>query len=319
MKNSLQKTIEAINNVIYDPAHAIPDEGAGTKNKLYTEETYWALVNKVSVMARKYHLGLEDIPDNIKLIIINDIVKTNVKVRHSYFDAFEERIPVISEDELPYRTAYGALVKGEAMCAGYAEACRIFCELSGIKSHTILSKLPGKNKHLLHYVTLATTADGESFILDPEREASCDKKGYDFDEYQKSMDFLTPTNLFFEQKVGDNGVGPDVAIYMQDSIKQENGSALFLIDNNNVAHLQTASAVENDEQNNPNEPSEQIKIHSTAGKPIDKLMENPKFRDYLRNHRAVFMVHGVENVGALSKIMDIAKSKNTTKQSEPGE
>lgn len=313
MKNSLQKTIEAINNVIYDPAHAMPDEGAGTKNKLYTEETYWALVNKVSVMARKYHLGLEDIPDNIKLIIINDIVKTNVKVRHSYFDAFEERIPVISEDELPYRTAYGALVKGEAMCAGYAEACRIFCELSGIKSHTILSKLPGKNKHLLHYVTLATTADGESFILDPEREASCDKKGYDFDEYQKSMDFLTPTNLFFEQKVGDNGVGPDVAVYMQDSIKQENGSALFLIDNNNVAHLQTT------DKENADDLDTTTSVHSTKCKPIDELMKSPKFNEYLRNHKAVFMVHGVENVGALSKIMDMAKSKNTTKQSEPGE
>lgn len=269
MKNILQSTIEAIDNVICDPAHAMPDEAQGLKNKLYTEETYHELVSKVASLATKYHLTVDYIPENVKLMIINDLVKTNVKVRHSYFDAFEERIPAITEDELIYRTAYGALVKGEAMCAGYAEACRILCELSGIKSHTILSKLPGKNKHLLHYVTLATTADGESFILDPEREASCERKGYDFDDYQRSMDFLTPTNLFFKQKVGANGVGPDVAVYMQDSVEQKNNSAMFLIDSNNMTHLQTAG------KENADDIGTTTSVQSTKCKPIDELMKSP--------------------------------------------
>lgn len=303
MNKNLQKRITAsINRVISDPSHAIISDNSN--NLLYNEKMYTELANTVSNIINAYHLDNANIPEEIKILIINDYIKNNVKIRRSYFDAFEERIPEIPNGELIYRTAYGALIKGEAMCAGYTESIRILCEAVGIKTHTLLSKLPGKNKHLLHYVAIATTND-KSFILDPERETSCEKKGYDFHQYQMSMDYLTPTGAFFDNKIGKNGVGIDVFDYIQNSIYKNNKSSLFFIDDSNNVFVKTV----NDE-----DPPQ---IKNASCKTLEKLLNNPKFSDFILEHKAVFMIHGTDNAKALSSIMDIAEKQYKNKINNP--
>lgn len=305
MENNISKNIiNIIDKVIYDPAHAITTNESDSKNLLYNEETYKKLAIKVSEIVSNYQLDNKIIPEEIRIFIINSYIKNNVSIRRSYFDAFEGRLPEIAKDELIYRTAYGALVKGEAMCAGYTEACRILCEASGIKTNTLLSKLPGNNKHLLHYVTVATTSDGKSIILDPEREVSCEKKGYNFKQYQNAMEYLTPTGLFFENKVGKNGVGPDVFDYIQDSIEHNNDSSLFFIDNDNNVYLRTFN------MSKPNE------LKNTPCRELNNLISSDRFGKYIRDHKAVFAVHGTENIAVLSKIMDIAEKVYNNKNNE---
>lgn len=289
-----ERIVNSIKKVIYDPAHAI--ESDSSKNTMYNDKKCEELANKVLNIIKNYHLD-KNIPEDVKIMIINDYIKNNVKIRKTYFDAFEERIPEIPKDELVYRTAYGALIKGEAMCAGYTESCRILCESVGIKTNTLLSKLPGKNKHLLHYVTLATPSNGKCVILDPEREASCEKKGYDFHKYQESMDFLTPTNSFFDDKVGKNGVGKDVYDFINDSIKRKEGSSLFLINKDNKVYLKTSN------------PEDESSTKDSLCNPLDKLVKDPKFIDFITKHRAVFMVQGLDNIKALSNIMNIAEKQ----------
>lgn len=306
VKNPQKRITASINRVISDPSHAVISDNSN--NLLYNEEMYTELANTVSNIINAYHLDNVNIPEEIKILIINDYIKNNVKIRRSYFDAFEERIPEIPNEELIYRTAYGALIKGEAMCAGYTEAIRILCETVGIKTHTLLSKLPGNNKHLLHYVAIATI-DDKSFILDPEREASCEKKGYNFHQYQMSMDYLTPTGAFFDNKIGKNGVGIDVFDYIQNSIYKNNKSSLFFIDNNNNVSIKTCNS----------EDSTQIK--NTSCKTLDELLNNPKFTEYILKHKAVFMIHGTDNAKALSSIMNVAEKqyKNIINNSQLGE
>lgn len=45
-------------------------------------------------------------------------------------------------------------------------------------------------------------------------------------------------------------------------------------------------------------------------------MSSDRFGEYIRDHRAVFTVHGTENVSALSKIMDIAEKVYNNKNNE---
>lgn len=155
-------------------------------------------------------------------------------MRKSYFDAFREEIPEIPRSELMYRTAYGALVLGEAMCAGYTEAARMLLEVSGLETKTLLSKLPGKNKYLLHYVTAIKYDRGagrDYYIMDPEREFSCEEKGYDFRRYLMEMTYIVPEQYFYENKVGKNGVGPCANEYLE-RIKPR-----FVLSKNNVDEL----------------------------------------------------------------------------------
>ncbi len=226
LKENISK---AIYNVTEDPAHKIGSNERGLNN-LYTPEMYEELENRVFNIIKYIHLDDPTYSDSTKARLVNSYVMSNVQIRHEYFDAFEERIPEIPQSELKYRTAYAALVDGETMCAGFAEACRILLESVGINTLTLLSRLPGRNKRLLHYVTLAEMPDGSVEILDPEREGACLRKGYNFEEYRKSMDFIVPTETFFENKVGKNGVGMDVNEYIKLAHKNTLGSRLILLE-----------------------------------------------------------------------------------------
>ena len=103
--------IKAITDIIQEPVHGI---------KFYTKDTLKELVNTVYEISRSLELTSQSTPETI-ISIINNYIKFNVKLRSQYFDAFCERTDCFDKNELVYRTAYGALVKGEAMCAGFAE------------------------------------------------------------------------------------------------------------------------------------------------------------------------------------------------------
>lgn len=192
---------QTVFNVISDRVHGI---------EFYTKEMFEELVDKVGVIVEKLGL-LTDIDDQTKINRVNDYLIEKVSIRNEYFEAFREVIAKIPEEELMYRTGYAALVKGQAMCAGYAEAGRILLEIGGLKTQTLLSKLPGKNKFLLHYVVAIKYDRGSGrdyYIMDAERQHSCEKKGYDFREYLMNMTYIKPNEYFYQNKVGINGVGP---------------------------------------------------------------------------------------------------------------
>ena len=178
------------------------------------------LLTKVEEIYHALELD-KNLSDQEKIDRVDQYFVQNVQVRKDYFMAFNEMIPEIPQSELKYRTAYGALVENQAMCAGFTEASRILLELSGLKTKTLLSKLPGHNKHLLHYVTAIKYDRGSGrdyYIMDPERERSCMEKGFDFRRYLMEMTYILPEETFFKNKVGSNGVGPKAGDYL-DQVK----------------------------------------------------------------------------------------------------
>ena len=204
-----EEQVAHVYKIINDPAHG---------REFYTHQMFGELIGKVNEIYNE--LGLNYGTDREKIDKINNYIIKNVNIRREYFDTFDERIPEFPEDEAIYRTAYAALVKGETMCAGYAEAARILLELAGLETQTLLSKLPGKNKQLLHYVTAIKYDCGSGrdyYIMDPERQKSCEKKGYDFRQYLLNMTFIKPNEDFFNDKIGKNGVGPKADDYIQNS------------------------------------------------------------------------------------------------------
>ena len=141
------------------------------------------------------------------IILVNNFVKSSVKVRKQYFEKFSGECEEFFDSEKIYRTGYAALCRQEAMCAGYAEATRMLLALFNIPSYTLLAKLPGANKRLLHYLVVAEDDLGNFRILDPERESSCERKGYNFEQYLDKMNYILPDTFFSNNKIGPAGVG----------------------------------------------------------------------------------------------------------------
>ena len=192
--------IKAITDIIQEPVHGI---------KFYTKDTLKELVNTVYEISKSLELTSQSTPETI-ISIINNYIKCNVKLRSQYFDAFCERTDCFDKNELVYRTAYGALVKGEAMCAGFAEAVRILLSAYGIKSYTLLTKLPGDNRRLLHYVVVAEykkEGNNKYAVLDPERQAFCEMRGLNFERYQSNIIYAFPDSIFTNDVVGETGLG----------------------------------------------------------------------------------------------------------------
>ena len=149
------------------------------------------------------------------ITLVNNYVKSNIKVRASYFDCLNGEVDTFPESELFYRTGYAALTRHEAMCAGFAESTRLLLALFNIESYTLLAKLPGANKQLLHYLVIDVDDNNEFRILDPERQANCERKGYDFQKYLDQMTFILPDEHFAQNKVGKTGVGEKAMDFLQ--------------------------------------------------------------------------------------------------------
>ena len=154
------------------------------------------------------------------LEIINNYVKSTVSIRREYFDALSGLSDNFPKSEEIYRTAHAALTKNSAMCAGYAEATRILLSVYGIKSYTLISKLPETHKKLSHYVCVAEILDDNGKIihkvLDPERQSNCEKRGKIYQEYAEAMTYCIPNENWFENKVGPTGVGLEINEYLED-------------------------------------------------------------------------------------------------------
>ena len=226
-----QDQIEKVYNIINEPVHG---------REFYTHEMFGELITKVNEIYEE--LNLTSGSDKEKIDKINSYIMRNVEIRREYFDAFDERIPEFPKSEEVYRTAYAALVKGETMCAGYAEASRILLELAGLETQTLLSKLPGKNKQLLHYVTAIKYDCGSGrdyYIMDPERQKSCEKKGYDFRHYLLNMTFIKPNEDFYNNKIGTTGVGEKADDYIENSkpMKVVGKNKVDILFKNSIAEL----------------------------------------------------------------------------------
>lgn len=192
--------IDKIKNIISDAAH-------GTE--LYNKIMFETLIMEVDNLVHKFEIDADSKPRDI-LRIINNYVKSNTTLRSEYFDNFSGNTDSFDENEKIYRTAYAALLRKQAMCAGYAELTRILLTMYDINSYTLLAKLPGKNKKLMHYVVLAEISENNNVsytILDPEREANCERNGIDFKRYLSNMIFAIPNKIWKENKIGHTGVG----------------------------------------------------------------------------------------------------------------
>lgn len=199
--------IKGIIDVIKDPVHG---------EKFYTRENLKDLIISVKEICENIEIDKNTSHENI-ISIVNNYIKQNVRLRNSYFDTFCEITEKFDRHELIYRTAYGALVKGEAMCAGHTEALRVILAQYDIKTYTVLTKLPGSNKRLLHYVAIAEyQKDGQTkcIVLDPERQANCEKKGMDYERYKSNMIYALPDSIFTNDVVGITGLGMEAEEYL---------------------------------------------------------------------------------------------------------
>ena len=208
------KDIMKIKEIIRDSAH-------GTE--FYNRIMFESLVMEVDNLVNKFEIDENSKPKDI-IRIINNYVKSNTTIRSEYFDKFSENTETFDESEKIYRTAYAALSRKQAMCAGYAELTRILLAMYDINSHTLLAKLPGKNKKLMHYVVLVEVKEKNNIsyiVLDPEREASCERRGMDFKRYLSNMIFAIPNKLWKENKIGDTGVGMEAEQFLQLTDKEQ--------------------------------------------------------------------------------------------------
>lgn len=202
---SRENNKDLIRSIITEEVH-----GEEFYDKIMLEE----LFNKVNYI--KYNLHIEKLETVNIINTIKDFIKSNVTLRKKYFEDYDE-------NERKYRTAYAALVNGEAMCAGYTEATRILLSTYGIKTVTLLSKLPESNKRILHYVCVFEDSNGEFLLIDPEREQNCHKKGIDFKQYASEMIFIVPDQHFIDNKCINDGAGPYANDYISKNTKWVKG------------------------------------------------------------------------------------------------
>ena len=95
-------------------------------------------------------LDIDDSSSHEEIIeIINNYIKSTVTIRREYFDALSGLCDTFPKSEEMYRTAYAALIKNSAMCAGYTESTRILLSMYGIKTYTLISKLPETHKKII--------------------------------------------------------------------------------------------------------------------------------------------------------------------------
>ena len=208
----LEKQIK-INSIICESCHG---------SEFYSKEMIEVLYERLDILYKSFEASEYVNTNPIKLV--NDYIKSTVNIRHSYFEKFMGEIDFFPKYEGIYRTGYAALALKEAMCAGYAELTRILLAMYDINSYTLLAKLPGKNKKLMHYVVLAEISKNNILsytILDPEREGNCERKGMDFKRYISNMIFAIPNDLWYKNKISDTGVGIDAEHFLQLTDKEE--------------------------------------------------------------------------------------------------
>lgn len=208
IKNIRSSKMKKIEEIIKEPVH---------RNKFYTKRNIMLLKRKVNEIYN--FLKIEKLDNSNIIEKIVEFIKSNVVYKKSYFDCFIGKVNKFDYNNVKYRTAYSALVEGEAMCAGYAEALRILLSMYNIESYTILSKLPLERKKLLHYVVIVKLYDSnqEYKILDPESEQYCEKNKIDYNTYKEKSIYIIPDEVFTNNILGKDGAGILAEEYLKDN------------------------------------------------------------------------------------------------------
>ena len=183
-----------------------------------------AVLDKINIITLDMHI-YNGTPQEKIVRIVNNYVKRNVVFRRNYLDKFYGTKDKFDKKELIYRTAYAALIKNEAVCSGYTEAVRVLLAYYGIKSKTIITKIPRRlHEASCHYLTAVFLDDGSIKLLDPERQQYCEKKGYDFQEYLEKLEFAIPNEICWKNKLINDGTGMFASEYLnQQGVKKAKG------------------------------------------------------------------------------------------------
>ena len=210
-----KKQLSDIIEVILDPMQG---------KEFYNRERLKAVLDKINIITLDMHI-YNGTPQEKIVRIVNNYVKRNVVFRRNYLDKFYGTKDKFDKKELIYRTAYAALIKNEAVCSGYTEAVRVLLAYYGIKSKTIITKIPRRlHEASCHYLTAVFLDDGSIKLLDPERQQYCEKKGYDFQEYLEKLEFAIPNEICWKNKLINDGTGMFASEYLnQQGVKKAKG------------------------------------------------------------------------------------------------
>lgn len=198
------RAIDQVLNIVQEPVHECG---------IYDSYHKFTLIKKIEQIVEHFEKNDGTLRNTDVIKLVNDYIKSTVKMRSSYFSALcgDGEFDLL---ETYYRTAHAALYEHEAMCSGYTEAVRCLLAAYDKKSYTLVTKLPGVNKQLLHYVCVVIE-NGYPIVLDPERQANCEYKGYDFDKYLDNMIYIIPGTDFAKEKIGKTGVGIKAEDYLE--------------------------------------------------------------------------------------------------------
>lgn len=200
-----KKQLSDIIEVILDPMQG---------KEFYNRKRLKAVLDKINIITLDMHI-YNGTPQEKIVRIVNNYVKRNVVFRRNYLDKFYGTKDKFDKKELIYRTAYAALIKNEAVCSGYTEAVRVLLAYYGIKSKTIITKIPRRlHEASCHYLTAVFLDDGSIKLLDPERQQYCEKKGYDFQEYLEKLEFAIPNEICWKNKLINDGTGMFASEYL---------------------------------------------------------------------------------------------------------
>ena len=212
-----KELVEKVTQVITDRAHGIE------------------LLNKIKDIITE--LGISENMTSLEQIEkISEYLKNRIRFRKEYLDIDEG----LKEDEMIYRTAYAALVRHEAVCAGTVEAVRILLNMFNINSYTILAQLPNNSKDALHYAVAVEYVENGAKrykVVDIERQILCEKKGINFEKYLERCIYTIPKENFYENKISNNGTGPRATQYLENEdvprIKGTSNIVLLINEMNN--------------------------------------------------------------------------------------
>lgn len=211
-----KKQLSDIISIITEPMHG---------KDFYNRDSLKCLINKIDELCNIFPISDKTSQEEI-IQILNDYIRDNVVFRRNYLDKFYEKSEEFDKSELIYRTAYAALTKGEAVCSGFTEAMRVLMAYYGIKSKTIIAKLPRRcHNPTCHYLSVAYLNDGSVKLVDPERESYCQRKGYIFEEYLEKLEYAIPNKICSDNKLINDGVGMFANDYLSRSdVKRAKGT-----------------------------------------------------------------------------------------------
>jgi len=191
------KQIDTIHSIIKEPIYG---------EEFWTPTMIDETLSELELLDKK--LNLKKSTQDESTQNIKKYLKSIYGFRKEYFNALENG-ELQKESEYQYRTAYGSLIKKQAICHGHSQAERMLLGLADIETSTLLSKSSEPDHVIFHY---ATCIENKKAIFDPWFELRCEKKGWDFDEYIANSFYMRPNEHYCKNKLVNGGLG----IFMKD-------------------------------------------------------------------------------------------------------